>query len=353
VGTMVISGQVDYVQSMNLGYDRENLIYITLEGDLTPKYNLFKQGALQLPGINAVSRMSQNPTNLENGTGGVQWDGKDPNVMPMFVQASVGYDYVKTLHLQMVQGRDYSRDYGTDSVGYILNESALKVIGYKDPIGKPLTFWQKKGTIIGVVKDFHFNSLHEPIKPLIIRMGEKESYGNALVRTQPGKTKQALEGLEKLCRDLNPKFPFQYKFSDEEYQHLYKSEAIVHNLSNCFAGLAIFISCLGLLGLAMFTAEQRTKEFGVRKVLGASVQSLFTLLSKDFLVLVLIAFLLASPLAWWAMHVWLKNFAYHIELSWWIFLLAGAMALLIALLTVSVQAIKVAIANPVKSLRTE
>ncbi|HEX9510520.1 MAG TPA: FtsX-like permease family protein [Puia sp.] len=353
IGTIVVSGQVDYVRTINLGYDRENLLYIPLEGDLTGKYSLFKERAAQLSGIGEVSRISQDPTDLQNGTGGVEWDGKDPNTKPMFTQASTGYDFVKTMKLQLIAGRDFSKDFATDSVGYLLNEEGWKRTGYKDPIGKPLTMWGKKGKIIGIIKNFHFTSLHDPIRPLIFRFGEQEGYGDVLVRTEAGKIKQALAGLEQLCRELNPKFPFTYRFADEEYQNLYKSEAIVHNLSNCFAGLAIFISCLGLLGLAMFTAEQRTKEFGIRKVLGAGTSTLFTLLSKDFLVLVLIAFLLASPLAWWAMHGWLQNFAYHVEVEWWVFLLAGAMALLIALLTVSIQAIKVAIANPVKSLRTE
>jgi len=188
---------------------------------------------------------------------------------------------------------------------------------------------------------------------LILRLREAENWGSALVRTKAGQTKQALSELERLCRELNPKFPFTYRFADEEYQKLYKSESIVHSLSNCFAFLAIFISCLGLLGLAMFTAEQRTKEFGIRKVLGAKVGTLFGLLSREFLLLVLIAFVVASPVAWWAMHIWLQNFAYHIEVQWWVFLLAGGAALLIALLTVSFQALKVAVANPVKSLRTE
>ena len=353
IGTIVVSGQVNYAQSINLGYDRENLIYIPLEGDLTGKYALFKESALRLPGISGVSRISQTPTAIENGTYGVNWDGKDPESKPMFTNASVGYDLIKTLNLKLIAGRDFSKDFGTDSVGYILNEEALKKTGYKDPIGRSLTFWGKKGTIIGILKDFHFNSVHEPIKPLIMHYGEKDDWGNALVRTQAGKTQQAVSGLEQLCHQLNPKFPFTYRFADEEYRKLYKSEAIVHNLSNCFAGLGIFISCLGLLGLAMFTAEQRTKEFGIRKVLGAGTGTLFALLSRDFLVLVLIAFLLASPLAWWAMHGWLQNFAYHIKVEWWVFLLAGTLALLIALLTVSFQAIKVAVANPVRSLRTE
>ncbi len=353
IGTIVVSKQVNYIQTMNLGYDRENLLYIPLEGDLISKYELFKNESLKMPGIKNISRITDNPTEIDNGTGGVQWTGKDPNLDIQFTQSAVGYDFVKTMHLQLVQGRDFSKDFATDSVGYIINESALKIIGYKNPIGKPLTFWQKPGTIIGVLKDFHFNSLHEPIRPIVLRLGENIEWGQALVKTQPGKTKEALASLEKVCKELNPKFPFSYKFSDEEYAKLYKSEQVVNKLANCFAFLAIFISCLGLLGLVMFTAEQRTKEFGIRKVLGASPVTLFNLLSKEFLLLVLIALIIASPLAWMFMHNWLQDYAYKIDLSWWMFVIAGITAIIIALITVSFQAIKTSLANPVKSLRTE
>jgi putative ABC transport system permease protein len=356
IGTIVVSGQVDYVQSVDLGYDRENLVYIPLEGDLPAKYKTFREQALQLPGVTSMTRVNQDPTELENGTGGVSWDGKDPNSLIMFTNVAVGYNFVKTMKLKLTAGREFSADYPTDTAGYILNQEALRRIGYKDPLGRSLTFWQKKGTIIGVVKDFHFTSLHDPIKPLVIRYGEDGkdmNYGQAVVRIQGGRMRPALGSLERLAHQLNPRFPFAYQFADDEYRDLYKSESIVHNLANCFAGLAIFVCCLGLLGLAMFTAEQRTREFGIRKVLGAKAMTLFTLLSRDFLLLVLIAFLIASPLAWWAMNEWLKNFAYHISLQWWVFLLAGLLALLIALITVSFQAFRVALANPVKSLRAE
>jgi putative ABC transport system permease protein len=253
----------------------------------------------------------------------------------------------------MAKGRDYSKQFATDSTGYIINETALKIIGYKDPIGKPLTFWQKKGTIIGIVKDFHFSSLHTAINPLVLRLGENYGFGSALIRTEPGKTKQALAGLEEIYKELNPKFPFTYKFSDEEYQKLYGSEQVVSQLSNYFAFLAIFISCLGLLGLVTFTAQQRTKEFGVRKVLGASAASLFNLLSKEFLILVVIAMLIATPIAWLAMTKWLQDYEYRIVVSWWMFIAAGVISVMIALATVSFHAIKAAVANPVKSLRTE
>ncbi len=353
IGTIVVKKQVNYIQTINLGYDRENLLYIPLEGDLTAKYELFKNESLKTQDIKNISRITDIPTQIENGTGGVQWEGKDPNADIDFSYSAVGYDFTKTMHLQLAKGRDFSKDFPTDSVGYIINESALKIIGYKDPIGKPLTFWQKKGTIIGVLKDFHFNSLHTTIRPLVLRLGENIEWGAALVRTEPGKTKAALSNLEKVCKSLNPKFPFTYKFSDEEYAKLYKSEQVVGQLANYFAFLAIFISCLGLLGLVMFTSEQRTKEFGIRKVLGASPVTLFNLLSKEFLVLVLIAMVIAIPIGWIAMKSWLQDYAYRITISWWMFLIAGLFSMIIALLTVSFQAIKAAMVNPVKSLRTE
>jgi putative ABC transport system permease protein len=353
IGTIIISRQVQYIQHKNLGYNRENLIYLPLEGDLRDKYALFKEEALRMPGIISISRMTESPINIGSNTGGVDWDGKDPNARPMFTQASVGYDFIKTMDIKMAMGRDFSKDYGTDSVGYLINESALRKIGYKDPIGKRLTFWGKKGTIVGVVKDFHFLSLRLPIEPLVLRLRDEESFGNILLKTEAGKTREILSGLEQLCKNLNPKFPFTYQFCEEEFKKLYKSEQVIDKLSNYFAFLAIFISCMGLLGLAMFTAEQRIKEIGIRKVLGASVSRLFVLLSREFLQLVFIALLIAIPLAWWAMENWLEDYSYRTEIEWWVFALAGLLAFLIALLTISFQAIKAAFANPVKSLRTE
>ncbi|MBA4054036.1 MAG: hypothetical protein C0490_04925, partial [Marivirga sp.] len=340
IGTMVVTKQVNYIQSINLGYDRENLIYIPLEGDLNKRYELFKEQSLRMPGIQAVTRITQTPTSINNGTGGVVWEGKDPSSMLQFTQAAIGYDFIKTMGVEMVQGRDFSADYATDSSGYIVNETALKIFNYKEPIGMPLTFWQKKGTIVGIIRDFHFNSLHNAISPLVLRLGENVGWGSALIRTEPGKTKVALASLEKLCKDLNPQFPFTYQFSDEEYQKMYQSEETVSKLSNGFAFLAIFISSLGLLGLAMFTAEQRTKEIGIRKVLGASITSLFNLLSREILVMVVVALFIASPLAWVVMNDWLKDYAYRIDITWWIFLIAGALAVLIALATISFQTIK-------------
>ncbi len=353
IGTIVVSQQVNYIQTKNLGYNKNNTIYVPLDGNLINQYKVFKERALDIPGVKFFTNITQIPTQVETGTYDVSWDMKGPDEKPLFIWASVGYDFTKTLGLQVLQGRDFSKDFPTDSSGYIINESALQQLHYTNPVGKPLIFWGKKGTIIGVVKDFHFNSLHDPIRPLIMRLNEKETWGNALIKIEPEKTKQALQGLGSLVRSLNPKFPFTYKFLDEAYQNLYQSEEVVGKLSSYFAFLAIFISCLGLLGLVMFTAEQRTKEIGIRKVLGANAGSVFLMLSKDFIGLVLLAFVVASPLGWWAMHNWLADFAYRIDIGWQVFALAGLMVFAIALFTVSFQSIKAANANPVKSLRSE
>ena len=216
VGMIIISKQVDYIQTKNLGYHKNNLIYLPISGNLGTNFNLFKNETLKLPGIKEVSQMSNRPVQIENTTGGVEWEGKAPNTRPNFTQVAVGYDFVKTMQAEILQGRDFSKDFA-DSANYLINESALKKIGYKDPIGKPLTFWGTKGSIIGVIKDFHFNSLHVPIDPLIIRLTNEKSWGTVLIRTEPGKTQIALEGLEKLHQKLNPEFPFSHQFADEEY----------------------------------------------------------------------------------------------------------------------------------------
>jgi putative ABC transport system permease protein len=352
-GTIIVSRQINFIQQMNLGYDRENLIYIPVEGTLAKTYNIFKIDALKEQSVKSVTRIGETPTGIGSATGGVSWDGKDPNSSVNFVNSFVGYDFIKTMNLKLLAGRDISKEFAGDTVGYLINESALKVIGYKDPIGKPLTFWEQKGTIVGVLKDFHFASLHNTIEPLILRNGENASWGSILVRVEAGKTKEAVEGLEKIVKNLNPDFPFTYYFADEEYQKLYLNEQVVSKLSVCFAFLAIFISCLGLLGLAMFTAEQRVKEIGIRKVLGANIASLFTLLSKDFIALVFIAMLIAMPIAWLLIQNWLNDFAYRAPVGIWIFGIAGLLTVMIALITISFQSLKAALANPVKSLRTE
>jgi len=353
IGTIIVSRQVNYIQSINLGFDKENLVYIPVHGALNQNYEVFKYEVLKIPGIRSMTRSTAEPTNIISSTINVQWEGKDPGLNVSFNNSAVGYDFIKTAKLTLVAGRDFSKEFPTDSSGFILNETALARTGYTDPIGKTITMWDAKGKIVGIVKDFHFSSLHEKIKPLILFLGEKANGGTILVRTMPGKTKQALAGLEKVYKQFNPNFNFNYTFSDDEYTKLYNNEQVVGKLSDAFAFLAIFISCLGLLGLAMFTAQQRVKEIGIRKVLGASVASLFTLMSSEFLVLVVIALLIATPLAWYGMNYWLRTFAYHPPVEWWTFALAGLLIIAIALATVSFQAIKTALINPIKSLRSE
>ncbi len=353
IGTIVVSKQISFIQNRNLGYDKENLVYVPIEGDLVNKYPTFKSEALKMPGIQNISCISDNPVNLDQWTNNVDWEGRSPNTMISFEHPEVGYDFANTMKLKLVEGREFSRDFPTGNDGYILNETAVKNINYKNPVGKFITVNGRKGMIIGILKDFNFRSLHDPIQPMIIQFGEKEVYGNILLRTLPGKTKQAITSLEALCKQLNPKFPFSYSFTDEEYRKLYRNEEVIGRLSNIFAFLAIFISCLGLLGLVIFTAEQRTKEIGIRKVLGASVRSIIQLLSGDFLKLVFLSILIASPLAWYGMNRWLNDYAYKINISWWMFAAAGVLVVLIAALTISFQAIKAAIANPVKNLRSE
>jgi len=357
LGMIVIYRQIDFIHNKNLGFAKEDLLYMPLEGELQKTYPTFKEQLLKQPGIKYVTSAQSSPLEVGSSTSGVRWPGKDTTKLILFSSNPITYDYIKTMGIQLVAGRDLSTEYGLDTMNYLVNEAAAKKIGYKDPVGKELTMWGDKGMIVGLMKDYHHNSLHVPIEPLILRLHKKSwggtYWGNIIVRTEKGKTKQAIVSMEKLYKQFNPGFPFKYYFTDDEIANRYKAEYTVSKLSRYFAFLAIFISCLGLFGLVTFTAEQRTKEIGIRKVLGASVTGIVGMLSKDFLKLVIIAAVIAFPVAWWAMHRWLNDFAYRVNIGWWVFVVAGIVALLIALLTISFQSIKAAIANPVKSLRTE
>jgi len=356
LGMIVIYRQIDYIHNKNLGFAKEDLLYIPLEGALQKSYPTFKDELLRQPGIKSVSSSQSGPLEVGSSTQGVRWPGKDTTKLILFSTNPITYDYIKTMGIQLKEGRDFDPSFSLDTNNYLVNEAALRKIGYKDPIGKELTMWGDKGSIVGVMKDYHHNSLHVPIEPLILRLFKKSwnSYwGNVLVRTEKGKTKQAIASMEKTYRQFNPGFPFRYFFTDAEMLKNYKAEHTVSKLSKYFAFLAIFISCLGLFGLVTFTAQQRVKEIGIRKVLGASVSGIVRMLSKDFIKLVLLAAVIAFPVAWWAMNRWLGDFAYRVHIGWWVFAASGIAAMLIALLTVSFQAIKSAIASPVKSLRTE
>ncbi len=370
IATIVMTQQTHFIRNTNIGYDRENLIYISLEGELAKQqgYERFKKMATSIPGVMMVDRASETPhamtfvvdraedgkTETADDQDAIRWEGKASGTSTGFKPMSVGFDFLTIMNLKIAEGRGFSAEFATDSAdAFMVNEEAVKQMNMKDPIGKWVSAWNKKGHIIGVLKNYNTHSLHEPIKPLIVDVKEYENFGVILVRTEAGKTKEVLEGLERIYKNINPSFAFAYQFLDEEYNKLYRNEQVVTQLSNVFAGLAIVISCLGLLGLVMFSAEQRTKEFGIRKVLGASVQNIVGLLSQDFLKIVLISFCIAAPVAGYFMNQWLQRFAYKISLSWWIFVVSGLAALLIALLTIAYQAMLSATTNPVKSLKAE
>jgi hypothetical protein len=257
------------------------------------------------------------------------------------------------MNLEIVEGRGFDRDVRADSVNFLVNEEAVRQMGVKDPVGMRIAVFGKVGHIVGVLRDYHTNTLHQAIDPLVLDVKEHLNFGTILVRTEKGKTQEALEGLENLYGQMNPQHAFNYTFMDERYGQLYKSEQVVSRLSNVFALLAIVISCMGLLGLAIFSAEQRRKELSIRKVLGATIGNIVMRFSKDFLKLVVLALVIAVPMAWSMMSSWLHQFAYRIELAWWMFAAAGIVAILLSMLTISVQAIKSAFENPVKNLRSE
>jgi len=358
IATIVITRQTNYVETTNLGYNRENIIYVRIEGELSsPKgYALFKQELLASPGIAVVDRSSEEPhsMNFLVTDDQIVWEGKGKNSKVGVNPSSVGFDFVRLLGLKIAEGRNFSPRNPTDSSdAFLINETGAREMGMKNPIGKWVQAWKKKGHIIGVIKDFHSNSLRDPIVPILLDIKEYEYFGVVMIRTLPGQTRQALAGIEKVYREINPRFAFAYQFVDEEYQKMYETELLMTRLSLLFASLAILISCLGLLGLVMFAAEQRTKEIGIRKVLGASLGQIVTLFSSDFLWLIAIAFLIAGPLGWYTMNIWLSDFAYRIDLSWWIFVLAGLLVTGVALATIGYQAVRAGLANPVKSLRAE
>lgn len=255
--------------------------------------------------------------------------------------------------MQMAEGRSYSKNFASDSTAIIFNETAIKTMGLKNPIGKTVKWFGRPVQIIGIVKDFHFESLHQPVVPVYIGLENGSWADKIMIKIAGNGEKETIARIQDAYEKYNPGFPFEFNFLDDAYQKQYAAESRVSVLSRYFAGLAILISCLGLFGLAAFTAQRRQKEIGVRKIIGASVGNIFIMLSKDFLLLVFIAILIAFPLSWWAMNKWLQSFAYRINISALVFIIAGASIILITLITISYQALKAAVANPVKSLRSE
>lgn len=354
IATIIVYNQMSYMRNQDLGFRKDQMIVMDTYGD--PAKEAFRQSLTGMPNIKSVATSSSVPgggnpgaySEIEN----VKGDLQIANLDLYFVD----FDYINQFKIKMVAGRGFSKDFATDTTqAMVLNEAAVKMFGYKSPqqaIGKRFKQWGREGKIIGVAKDFHFRSLQQPIKPLSMRI---EPGGCNLVTANVSATNvtATLNAIENKWKTLIPNRPFSYYFLDEFFDKQYRSEERFGKLFLNFAVLAIFISCLGLLGLASYSTIQRTKEIGIRKVLGASTSNIVNLLSKDFLKLVAVSALIAFPIAWFAMHKWLEDFAYRIGVSWWVFLAAGILATLIALFTISFQAIRAAIANPVKSLRTE
>jgi putative ABC transport system permease protein len=354
IGTIIVFKQIQYAQNRPIGYNREGLIAVPMNTpEIRNKYQALRDDLLKTGVVENMAQSSSPITNVWANQIGFDWKGKDPNSIPVFGTIGVTHDFGKTVNWQIKQGRDFSRNFSTDTSGFIINEAAAKIIGFKNPVGETIKFNESKMQVLGVIKDLVMESPFEPIKPTVFML----SYDWAdiiSVRLKPETpVKDALSKVETVFKKHDPGSPFSYKFVDDEYAQKFSSESRIGTLASIFAGLAILISCLGLFGLASFMAEQRTKEIGIRKVLGASVSNLWQLLSKDFVVLVIISFVISIPIAYYYLHNWLQNYTYHTEITWWVFALAGSGALLITLLTVSYQAIKAAVANPVKSLRTE
>lgn len=359
IGTIVVYKQLHYIQTKNLGFNKDQVLTVYGVNALNNNMVPFKNEILQLPGVSsgtlsgylpvANSFRSDNTWSTEavmttkNGFDMQNWQ--------------IDYDYIKTLGMQIIKGRNFSREFGSDSSAIIINETTAKIIGFSDPIGKQLfRAVDQQGhvgayTIIGVVRNFNFETLHQEVGPLAFELNSGNGFASFKVNT--GNISQLVSQIQGKWKSIASGIPFRYRFLDDTFNEMYRNEQRVGKIAMVFSVLAIFIACLGLFGLATFIAEQRTKEIGIRKVLGASVQGIVQMLSKDFMKLVAIAFVIAAPTAWYFMNKWLQDFAYRINISWWIFVAAGLAALLIALITVSFQAIRAAITNPVKSLRTE
>ncbi|MDZ7304890.1 MAG: ABC transporter permease [candidate division KSB1 bacterium] len=348
IGTFVVERQLHYVRNKRLGFDKEHVVVISRASALGPRWQAFKHELMWSPNVIHTAGSSSVPGRYFDSTV-FEAEGMDESQRLWYVFADEGF--IETMGMEMVAGRNFSPEFATETSAFILNETAVKKLGWENAVGKKLAGNARTGAIIGVVKDFHFESLHQEIHPLVMLFATSPSYLS--VRVRQANLHQTLTFLEEKWRSFVPDQPFEYSFLDEAFDKLYRSEERLEQIFGYFSTLAIFIACLGLFGLASFTAEQRTKEIGIRKVLGASVASILFLLSKDFGKLVLLANFIAWPVAWYAMNRWLQNYAYRIEIGWWVFALAGGLALIIAFATVSTQAFKAALANPVQVLRYE
>jgi ABC-type antimicrobial peptide transport system permease subunit len=354
ISVLVIYRQISMIQSINLGFSKDNIIRIRSEGKLLSSEKEFISELKKMPGVVSASHTTHDMVGRNFGGDMIEWPGREPNQQYYFEGMNVGYDFVETMGMEMAQGRSFSRNFGSDSTSLLFNETAVRTMGLKNPIGQTVKWFGQKMQIVGVVKDFHFESLHQPVAPVYLALeGSGNIWDKIVVKIQGTDQKETISRIENLYEKFNPGFPFEFNFLDEAYQKQYDGERRVSILSGYFAGMAIIISCLGLFGLAAFTAQRRQKEIGIRKIIGATTGNIFIMLSKDFIVLVIAAILVAFPLSWWAMNQWLQNFAYRVNVSLLAFVVAGAAILLITLMTISYQVIKAAVASPAGSLRTE
>ncbi|HTE24975.1 ABC transporter permease [Flavitalea sp.] len=353
VGFLIINKQIDFIRTKNLGYNRDNIVSFQREGEITGDPEVFLSMLKNIPGVINAAGMAGSILDDTDNQSGFSWRGQKSDEEYSFKSPRICYDVVETLGLKLLAGRTFSREFKDDDSKIILNESALKKMGLKDPIGKTIEKGDSQAQIIGVVKDFQYGSMHHTIEPLIFRFRNARVSNRILVKIAAGNEASSIKKIESLYKQLHPKYSFTFTFLDEAYQQLYSSEQRAGKLSKYFAGLAIIISCLGLFGLAAFAAQRRQKEIGIRKIVGASVSNIVLMLSGNLLKLVSVSIVIALPIASWAMNKWLENFAYKTTISVWIFVVAGAIALGIALLTVSFQSVRAAVTNPVRSLRNE
>ncbi len=352
VCTIIMSSQMKFIKNKDVGYDKSYVFSVPLTQEVVDHIDAVKSELQKQPGVlNVATSDAYDISNIESSSGDIDWAGKPAKGNLMITQVTADKDFIPAMKIRFIEGNNFT-GMPSDSAHYILNETAVKQMGLKAPyVGQEISFHEWKGTILGVVKDFNFKSLKEKISPLLFFSRWK---GNILyIRTTAANAQRAIASAQNQYRKYAGNTPSSYNFLDKIFEAQYKSDQRAGKLFNVFAGIAIFISCLGLFGLATYTAQVKTKEIGIRKVLGASVAGIVKLISKDFLKLVIIAIVIATPIAWWAMNKWLQGFEYRINISWWVFILAGLTSVCIALLTISYQAIKAAIANPVKSLRTE
>lgn len=352
--TIIIYGQLQHIQKRQLGYSKDNVIYAALRGNMNDHFPAIRNDLLATGMVENAAESNSRVLSLGSSSGDFRWNGKDPGKELLVTTEWVSPEYISTMKMQMKEGRDFYADATADTSNVIINETFARIINKPNIVGELL--YRDDGsklTIVGVVKDFIYNDMYRSPEPLVLHC-QPSSVNTMLIRLKDNKDlSKATAAVESVIKKHAPGYPFEYRFMDEEFNNLFKSETLIGKLARLFAILTIIISCLGLFGLAAYTAERRTREIGIRKVLGASLSNMVMLLSKDFLFMVALASLLAFPLSWYFMHSWLEGYAYRISIEWWVFIVAGLLALTIALLTVSFQAIKAALMNPVKSLRTE